>query len=120
MKRFSCFIVVAIIICISLCACGSYSSTNPSSEISEAQALILFKKELISEVENKWGSTYYDLSKFTYNYDSIEDEGTSYRITGEYDIYFINGEYLKSAGFSGTVNKFSSGVYIDSIFRSTN
>ena len=120
MKRFSCFIVVAIIICISLCACGSSSSTNPSSEISEAQALMLFEKELISKVENSWGSTYYDWSKFTYNYDSIEDEGTSYRITGEYDIYFINGKYLKSAGFSGTVNKFSSGVYIDSIFKSTN
>lgn len=76
-----------------------------------------FKRKLVSEVENKWGSTYYDLSRFTYKYDSIEDEGTSYRITGEYDIYFINGEYIKSVGFSGTVNKYSSGVYIDSIFR---
>ena len=25
------------------------------------------------EVENKWGTTYYDLSKFTYNCDSIEE-----------------------------------------------
>lgn len=120
MKRFLCFIVAVIIICISLCACGSSSSTNPSSEISKTQAWLSFKRELVSEVENKWGSTYYDLSKFTYNCDSIEDEGTSYRITGEYDIYFINGEYVKSAGFSGTVNKYSSGVYIDSIFRSAN
>lgn len=120
MKRFLCFIVVAIIICMSLCACGSSSSANPSSEISETQAWILFKSELVSEVENKWGNTYYDLSKFTYNFESIEDEGTSYRITGVYDIYFINGEYVKSAGFSGTVNKYSSGVYIDSIFRATN
>ena len=68
-------------------------------------------------MENKWGSTYYDLDMFTYQYNSIEDVGTSYEIKGEYDVYFVNGEYVKTAGFSGTVNKYSSAVYIDSIFR---
>lgn len=119
MKRFFCFIIIVIICCIGICGCGSSSLNNATSEISETQAWQLFKRELVSEVENKWGSTYYDLSKFTYNCDSIEDEGTSYRITGEYDVYFINGEYVKSASFSGTVNKYSSGVYIDSIFGAT-
>lgn len=103
-----------------ICGCGDSSSNKATSGISEIQALQLFERKLISEIEDKWGSTYYDLSKFSYNYKSVEDEGTNYRITGEYDIYFINGEYVKSAGFSGTVNKYSSGVYIDSIFSSTN
>ena len=119
MKRFLCFVLILIIVCINLCSCGSSPSSDDLSKITETQAWLLFKSELIVEVESKWGSKYYDLSKFTYNCDSIEDEGTSYRIKGEYDIYFVNGEYVKSAGFSGTVNKYSSGVYIDSIFRAS-
>ena len=100
-------------------SCDTSNSDNSSSteinEISSSQALSLFKPKLISEVENRFPQPSPDVTEFSFNFESIDEVGVEYKISGSYDVY-LGGRHTTTYGFSGTVNKYTGQVDIDSIY----
>lgn len=117
MKKAVCIVLAALLVIMCFTGCGKSSNHNDISGISEDKALSLFQNKLFKVIESSIGSKYYDLSMFEYRFNAVKEEGSEYRITGEYDVYSSSGKYLKTYGFSGTVNKHSTSVVIDSIFK---
>lgn len=119
-QRSICFLIILAVLCISVCACSAEHTDDEATktEITAEYAWVLFRAEVVSQVENFWGSDrYFTVSKFKYELVSWKDNGVEYEFYGNYTTHYC-GEYDKSWGFWGTVDKTTGFVWVDSIHRS--
>jgi len=116
MKKIIVFLLV-LCLCIGLCSCVNEASSTEKEKMSTFQARSAAVRTILDAIDEYYDSNeYLDLSKTTYEIETVKDLGLSYRVSGTYYLYWTDGKLFADQWFGATVNAYTGSIEDITIF----